>query len=68
MRKIFYFYSLVLHFFNFTGLRNFYKTYYLPQHCLYFFPDPQVEANLVYIVFMVFTILLLFQRFADSVI
>lgn len=40
---------------------------YFPQHCLYFFPEPQVEANPVYIVFMLFAILLLFQYFVDSV-
>ncbi len=37
---------------------------YLPQQFLYFLPEPQVEANPVYIVFI---ILLLFQRFVDSV-
>lgn len=68
MRKNFNFYGQFMIFLGSKAFTNPYKTYYLPQHCLYFLPDPQVEANLVYIVFMVFTILLLFQRFADSVI
>jgi len=39
---------------------------YFPQHCLYFFPEPQVPFNLVYIVFMVLLLLLVFTRKRDS--
>ena len=34
---------------------------YLPQHCLYLRPLPQVPKNLVYIVFIVLSLLSVFQ-------
>jgi len=40
---------------------------YLPQHCLYFFPEPHAHALLVYIVLLLLTLLLLFQWKSGSV-
>ena len=40
---------------------------YLPQHCLYFLPDPHAHALLVYIVLSLLSLLLLFQWKSGSV-
>ena len=34
---------------------------YLPQHCLYFLPEPHAHALLVYIVLLLLSLLLLFE-------
>jgi len=39
----------------------------LPQHCLYFFPEPHAHALLVYIVLLLLSLLLLFQWKSGSV-
>lgn len=59
--------ALCAHFFVFfltiKKLTNFYKTSYLPQHCLYFFPEPQVVRTPIFIILIIFIILLIFQGF-----
>ena len=37
---------------------------YLPQHCLYFFPLPQVVGTPIFIILIIFIILLIFQGFS----
>ncbi len=49
-------------------LTNFYKTSYLPQHCLYFFPEPHVVRTPIFIILIIFIILLIFQGFTVLVI
>ena len=41
---------------------------FFPQHCLYFLPNPHVQEIQVFIVFMLFTELLIFQGFVAQVI
>lgn len=46
-------------------LTNFYKTSYLPQHCLYFFPEPHapfLSILSLYLVHIVLWLLALFYR------
>lgn len=52
-------------FLTIVKLTNPYKTSYLPQHCLYFFPDPQapfLSILLLYLVHIVLWLLALFYR------
>lgn len=58
---------LFLLIYNFLVYVNPYFISYLPQQFLYFLPEPQAHALLVYIVLLLLSLLLLFQSKSGSV-
>lgn len=58
---------IFLFFFNYFKLAIPYKPSYLPQHCLYFLPDPHELCTPILSVLVVFIILPVFQAFPDQV-